>query len=141
MLYKTLLAIALAAPLSAMAGALTIVNNTDQDSTSVINSGACSDILGDSGVTRAHTTNVVPENLVAKACIFNKVNCKAEIHMTSDCTGPVIATVVFDVKQGIKNIQPSPTPEGYVVSGSGFTAVLDTGATLKPWLRFFLGKK
>ncbi|OGT54084.1 MAG: hypothetical protein A3F43_05645 [Gammaproteobacteria bacterium RIFCSPHIGHO2_12_FULL_42_10] len=120
------------------AGDLTIINNTGHDSTSVINNGPCSaNILGDVGITHAHTTNVVPETTVIKACIFNKSNCTAAVHMTNNCSGPVVATVVLDVKKGIKEIRSSSTSEGYVMSGSNFTATLEGGPTHQTWLQYF----
>ena len=127
----------LSASLCASAGDLTIINHTNYDSTSIINNGACSNVMGAPGITRAHTTNVVPEKLVIKACIFNKANCTAAVHMTNNCTGPVVATVIFDVAKGIKDIQPSSASMGYVMSGSEFTAIIEGGPAWKEWLKYF----
>lgn len=124
---------------SVMASDLTIVNNTNRDSTSVINNGPCSDILGASGITHAHSTNVVPENMIYKGCISNRTNCRADVHMTSNCTGPTVAVVIFDVKRGIKSVQPVDTSQGYTISGNGFTATMDGGPSFKHWLRHFFG--
>ena len=121
------------------AASLTIINNTNHDSTSILNNGACSDILGPSGISHAHNTNVVPEAILNKGCIFNKANCKAEVHMTNNCSGPAIATVTFDVKTGIKSVVPGNTSEGYAVSGNGFTASLDGGPAMKNWFQKVLG--
>lgn len=89
---------------------LKIVNNTDYDSTSVINKGACSSLLP-GGTTRAHTTNVVSERLIKTLC-GNK-DCQADIYMQPNCKGPVIASVVFNVKTGLGQIT---TP----INGFGF---------------------
>lgn len=132
-------ALSLAIPSFAMANDLTIINNTNAESTSVINNGACSNILGPAGVTHAHSTNVVTEAFITKGCIFNKNNCKAEVHMTNNCTGPVIANVIFDVKTGIKQIETVANSDGYVVSGSGFTASFDGGPAGKNWFQRLLG--
>ena len=124
----------------AFASDLTLINHSNHDSTSVMNNGPCSaDILGDKGVTRAHSINVVPDKILNTACILNKLNCKAEVHMTSDCTGPIIATVILDVKKGIKSITPSKNTDGYTVTGSGFTATVDGGPAFKRWLHWIYG--
>lgn len=134
-----LIALGISLPLSALAADLTIINNTSADSTSVINNGACSDILGPSGITHPHATNVVPEKVIAKGCIFNKSNCKAEIHMSNNCSGPTVATVIFDIATGIKSVQPAANTYGYIVSGNGFTASFDGGPAGKNWLQKLLG--
>ena len=124
---------------TSLANDLTIINRTNHDSTSIINNGPCS-VIFDNGITRAHSTNIVPEKIILKACIFNKTNCKAAVFMNDHCAGDAVATVVFDVKSGIKNIDPSPSPQGYVITGNGFTAFLNGGVTFKPWIRYFYSK-
>lgn len=86
------------------AQSLTIVNNTNQDSTSRINGGLCSTVFGADGVTKAHSTHVVGDKIIALACVGNSSNCKAEIYMTNNCSGPVVGTAVFDTNAGIKSI-------------------------------------
>jgi hypothetical protein len=113
--------------LQALAGDLIINNRTDLDSTSVINGGACSTKLGEIGIARAHTeNNVVPDSKVRLACFFNKRNCKAEVHLTANCTGPIIATVYFDVDAGIKPIKPEDIYDNsYNIVGAGFSISLE----------------
>lgn len=128
MLLKKLAAIAATTvvailPFSAQAAGLTVVNNTDYDSTSVINHGPCSTILGEIGITRAHSTNTVPESKVKFACLLNKHNCQADVYMTPNCKGPVVAKITFDVDAGIKNIEMKSAD--FKISGSGFAATLD----------------
>lgn len=77
---------------------LTIKNDTNHDSTSVINKGACSSMLP-GGTTRAHSTNVVSERLIRTLC-GNK-DCNADIYMEGNCKGPIIATVKFNVNTGL----------------------------------------
>lgn len=96
--------LSLIAAQSFAAQALTIVNNTNQDSTSKINGGLCSTVFGSDGVTKAHSTHVVSDKIVALACMGNSSNCKADIYMTNNCSGPVIATAVFDTNTGVKSI-------------------------------------
>ncbi|MBV9575565.1 MAG: hypothetical protein JO149_02955, partial [Gammaproteobacteria bacterium] len=83
---------------------LTIVNNTKNYSTSVINNGPCSTILGDIGVTKPNSTSIVPSDEVKFACTLNESNCAADVYMTNNCSGPKIATVIFDTDAGIKSV-------------------------------------
>ena len=117
--------LACAASMVAHAEAVTIVNNTNRDSTSIINNGSCSTVLGSSGITRAHTTNVVPEMKMKLACIRNSKNCIADVYMTDNCTGNKIATAVFDVSTGMKSI--TIIDPQYNITASGFTVVIDGG--------------
>lgn len=98
---------------------LVIDNQTAKDSTSVINGVSCSNIF-DGGVTKAHSKNVVKSSILKFACIINPSNCTAAVYMTANCTGPLIATITFDVNNGIKNISPGPGYPGYIIQGSGF---------------------
>ena len=114
-----------AAGIAAAKSDLTIINNTNYDSTSIINNGACSTILGDSGITRAHSTNVVSAMKIAMACFTNPANCKADVYMTANCSGPVVATVIFDTKTGIKS--KTVYDQSFVLTGGGFHIILDGG--------------
>lgn len=89
---------------TASAKSLTIYNHTNHDSVTMINKGSCSSSLP-GGITRAHSKNVVPEALLKAVC--GKKDCSAEIYMSDHCGGPnnpVIATAVFNVKEGLKSI-------------------------------------
>lgn len=103
---SSLLTIGIAAiSMQANAGqSLTIVNHTNQDSTSIINNGLCSTAFGSDGVTSAQTTHVINDKLIALACFANSSNCKADIYMTNNCSGPIVATAIFDTKTGMKSI-------------------------------------
>lgn len=117
---KTIVAglIAMSLPVIAMATPLTIVNNTNQDSTSIINNGMCSNALGPSGITRAHQTNVVPDVVLQNACFFTPENCRADIYMTNNCTGPKVATAMFSLKRGITGITGFTPNYALVMNGS-----------------------
>lgn len=104
------------------ASGLTIDNQTDFDSTSVLNNGACSTILGAEGVTNAHTKKTVSASKIRLACLGNWSNCKAVVYMSNNCTGPVAATVYFDINTGIKSVQSQS--DKFEISGSGFTSTL-----------------
>ena len=114
-----------ALPLQAQAAALTITNNTNFDSTSIINNGPCSTKLGPSGTTHAHSTNVVPDSIVKMACQRSPSNCTAVVYLNGSCTAPAVYIVVLDVNAGIKSAEPiDPASNQYVISYSGFTATL-----------------
>jgi hypothetical protein len=106
------------------AGDLTIVNNTKNFSTSVINNGPCSTILGDIGVTKPNSTNTVPSSKVKFACSIHPSSCSADVYMTNNCTGSKIATVTFDVDKGIKSVKMD-TP-AYLITGVGFIVTLNS---------------
>ncbi|MBX3708911.1 MAG: hypothetical protein KIT56_10200 [Gammaproteobacteria bacterium] len=104
---------------------LTIVNNTDQDSTSIINNGICSDSLP-GGVTKAHSPNVISDVIIGLACLGHPSNCQADVYMTNNCNkegAAKVATVLFDTKAGIKNISMNSTT--YKITGSGFNVQLN----------------
>jgi hypothetical protein len=105
---------------------LTIVNDTNHDSTSIINNGLCSTILGDSGVTKAHSTNVVKADILKKACYFSQHNCQADVYMTNNCSGTKIATVFFDIATGVKGY-PDVFDKSYTITASGFGISLAGG--------------
>lgn len=104
---------------------LTITNKTDFDSTSIINNGGCSAKLGPNGITRAHSTNVVPDKIVRLSCLRSPNNCTAVVYLTTNCSGAPIYTVVFDVDKGIKSANPiDPEHNNFQISYSGFSITL-----------------
>lgn len=113
-----------ALPFTASAAGLTIDNQTDFDSTSVLNNGACSTILGSDGITKAHTRKTVSESKIRLACIGHWSNCKAEVYMSNNCTGPVVATAYFDTKTGLKKETIQNHSDKFVIDGEGFTAII-----------------
>jgi hypothetical protein len=113
-----------ALPFSANAAGLTIDNKTDFDSTSVLNNGACSTILGADGITKAHTKKTVASSRVRLACLGHWSNCKAVVYMTNNCTGPAVATVYFDVNTGIKKDTLVNHSDKFSIDGEGFTATI-----------------
>lgn len=122
-----LLFASLTLPVLSHANALTIRNNTNFDSTSKINDGPCSSsILGAKGVTKAHSTNVISDKMILLACYANRSNCKADVFMTNNCSGPQIATVVFDVNTGVKSV--SMQSNNYTISAQGFSITLNGGS-------------
>lgn len=111
----------------AQAGGLTIVNNTDMDSTSIINDGMCSNTLS-GGVSKAHSTNIVSSTVIGLACFGHSSDCKADVYMTNNCSGDKVGTVIFDTKNGIKSVTMNTNQ--YQITGSGFNIQLDGGSTI-----------
>lgn len=115
-----------AIPFQAQAGDLIANNRTNFDSTTVTNGAVCSTILGETGISRAHTEgNVIPDRKVRLACGLRKHDCVAAVKMTANCTGRTIATVVFDVDKGIVSITPAAGETQFKVSGSGFVSTVE----------------
>ena len=114
---------------------LTIVNNTGENSTSIINSGICSVALpNDVGVTKALKTNIVPQKTLDLVCFFHPNDCKADIFMNpppaegqkDTCIGFPIATVTFSTTTGVTAIQMRNHPtKHYKISGNGFHLTID----------------
>ena len=116
---STIAASLLIIPAVGLAGDLNIINNTDAPSTSVINGGFCSSFIPNgTGITQPHSTNVVSDRVVKGACWINEKNCVADVYMTKDCSGPVVAKVTLNTFEGIKSVESSST--AYTISGTGF---------------------
>lgn len=97
---------------------LVIVNQTNADSTARINGGLCSnDIPGGGGITYAHSTNTISASVIGGACFFTPHNCRADVYMTDDCSGPMIGSVLFDKNTGVQSI--SSTSSSYALSNAG----------------------
>jgi len=125
---KTVISLILAGlsmvPFYAYANDLIISNNTNFPSTSVINHGLCSTILKEAGVVKPHEQNhVVPGDKVKWACTIFPSNCQADVYLTDNCQGPLIASVTFDVNSGIKSTVIKDAK--YKVVGSGFNITLN----------------
>jgi|GEM_PF-3191568 len=107
-------------PFSSKAANLVIDNQTFFPSTSQINNQSknaqCSKDIPDYGITPPHTKNTIPSGIVFAACLANLKSCTAEVHMSNDCTGPIIATVVFDFYNGIKSIANNYGPRGFIIA-------------------------
>ncbi|MDR3491771.1 MAG: hypothetical protein P4M12_07005 [Gammaproteobacteria bacterium] len=109
----------LALPIIASA-ALTIVNNTSHDSTTIINN-TCSTAIGSDGITHPHSVNQVSDMNIRLVCFMTPNNCVADVRMTADCSGESVATVVYDVDSGVKQatLTPAGALAGYRLSHSG----------------------
>lgn len=128
-IFTSLLAISMSSvSMMATAGDLNLINNTDLDSTSIINNGMCSSsLLGKDGITKAHDTNKIAGGLVKMACFRiadpKAENCSADVYMSNDCSGKKVATVILDISSGVKSI--TMHGEGYKISASGFNIQMD----------------
>jgi hypothetical protein len=112
----------------AYAGDLHLINNTNFDSTSIINSGMCSSsLLGNNGITKAHGTNTVADSMVKMACLKisdpKGLNCTADVYMNKNCSGKKVATVVLDVSTGVKKVTVHSSE--YKITASGFNIQMD----------------
>ncbi len=120
---------ALALPMSALADSLTIVNNTNAYITSTVNPGTsgslCSSSMpGGYGITPPHSTKSIPSLAVVAACGFShQHDCKADIHLSNDCSGPAIGRAMFDTSKGI--LEAGSNDTNYHITYSGFTATID----------------
>jgi hypothetical protein len=111
---------------------LTINNQTKLDSTAIIEGGMCSkDLPGGGGITKAGTSNTISDFIIGLACWNNPKECHAEVYMNDSCTGPHIASVVFNSKTGeIKYTMNSPDGDGYKVETGDFSVTLSGGPQL-----------
>lgn len=114
----------------AQASDLTLTNNTDLNVTSYINGKRCStDIPDGTGVTKPHSKNKVKELYVILACRDNRESCAADVHLSSDCSGSKIATVVINSKNYTVTSINMNTAD-YVITPSGFGFILDPAPKL-----------
>lgn len=117
---------ALVLPAGAFADSLTIVNNTDFYITSTVNGSICSATMpGGYGITPPHSTKSIPSLAVIAACgLSHQHDCKADIHLSNDCSGPAVGSAIFDTSKGI--LQAGANDAKYRITYSGFTATIDT---------------
>lgn len=121
------------APSTTTGSGLTIVNNTDEDSTSIINTSLCSDRLPlgkgitkrRDPVTKTPTVNTIDSSLINFACMANKTQCKAVVYMTNNCSGPVVAQVVFDTEKGVQSVAESTDKYKFTWEKNAFSARID----------------
>lgn len=109
----------LSLPLAAKAD-LVIDNQTFFPSTSKINNqnghAQCSNTIPVYGVTAPHSKNTIPQGIIWGACITNLHACTAEVYMTNNCSGPIIATAVFDISTGIQSINNLYGADGFMLA-------------------------
>ncbi len=109
-LFQSMMVFGISATMSLAYADLIIHNRTSTDSTSVMNDGMCSSsILGPGGITPAGQDNDVSDWELEAACAGNQSNCKADVYMSDDCSGPIIATAIIntdytDPHGGIQNV-------------------------------------
>lgn len=101
----------------AFAVGLTIHNTTNEPSTCKTAKGCSSDLLGAVGVTPAHSSRPYSDAKIRIACKDQLENCKADVYMSSNCTGPVVASATFALHGGLL---------GPVVNNGSKYAVLGT---------------
>lgn len=104
---------------------LIIQNNTNQYSTSKIRGMCSTQILGANGISDPHKPHTTTAVQLALACLGQANDCKAEVYMTNNCSGPKAADVVFSTSIGVKSF--TVTDSRYSMSANGFYAQIDGG--------------
>lgn len=101
----------------AFAKELKIINNTSEASTCKTAKGCSTDLLGVVGITPAHDSRTYSAAKIRIACKDHLDNCVADVYMTNNCTGPVIASAAFGLDAGLISITPK-AGNNYQVSGT-----------------------
>ena len=79
-----------------------IDNQTNEPSTMRMYGRCTSDLLrGGVGVTPAHTRKPFSEPKIRIACVGHHDDCAADVFMSDNCSGPVVASGHFGIKSGI----------------------------------------
>lgn len=128
----SLLGLGLCLPVIASASTLVIDNHSTRDSTLKVTNGtntACSSKLLTNGVTKANNGHTeVSEGNMNMLCGANKDNCLADIYMTNDCSGPVIAKAKFSTTRGIQDLkEQGDTPFTFTFTTGGFYMLIEGG--------------
>ena len=122
MLFSSLLFVSFySSSIITFASDIQIYNDTNFFATSRINGGKCSNEppLGNDGVTQpCQKPHIVSEKLLNLVCWKNKTPCTADVYLTNNCTGPVIATVLVNLKENTLNIPWHD--DRYVITHDGF---------------------
>ena len=107
--------------------ALIIYNNTNEASTCRTHMGCSTDLMGAEGVTPAHSLKEFSDAKIRIACKDRLENCVAEVYMTNNCTGPVVASATFALKSGLKGDVVQVPGTNYVVNGTSGSTIVTIG--------------
>lgn len=107
----------------AFAKELKIINNTNEASTCRTAKGCSTDLLGMVGITPAHDNRTYSDAKIRIACKDQLENCVADVYMTNNCTGPVVASAAFALHSGLISITPK-AGNNYTVNGTAGTSVV-----------------
>lgn len=118
-----------AVPFAAQAD-ITIHNNTNAPATANVSISPCSNAAGNKGIIMPHSSITIPDFLVGLYCTSD---CKAQVFMSRNCSGKPVATVVGNVRQGVKSIANNNV-DGYTLAGSGKDISIEGGPS--SWLKF-----
>lgn len=110
---------------------ITIHNNTNSPATASVSISPCSNAAGDRGIIMPHSSITIPDFLVGLYCTSD---CKAQVFMSRNCSGKSIATVVGNVKQGVKSID-NHNVNGFRLAGNGKDISIEGGSANK-WYNF-----
>lgn len=112
-----------ATPVIALAGDLHIDNNTTKDSTTRIHGICSTTLLGADGVTKAKDHNKVTPHWKLLIACGGSGACRADVYMTNNCSGSVVANVDFNTETGLQNV--TMLSSSYKITGSGFNVKMD----------------
>jgi hypothetical protein len=101
-------------PLTSYASDITFTNNTNLNSTSIINESFCTNTFGDQGIIKAHSSVTIYQSQLALACGSSTVGCTADIYLSNNCTGPKIGSIMISVDDGVNHVETSS--DSYKVS-------------------------
>ena len=107
---------------------ITIHNNTNSPATASVSISPCSNAAGDRGIIMPHSSITIPDFLVGLYCTSD---CKAQVFMSRNCSGSSIATVVGNVREGVKSIE-NHDANGFRLAGSGKDISIE-GSSGKKW--------
>jgi len=113
---------------------ITIANNSNAAATAFAGNSPCSNAAGKKGIIQPHSQVTVPGFAIGMYCT---ADCVAKVYMSENCTGKSIASVVVNIKEGIKSIQNTDDSESpYRVVGGG-TYVSIEGGPQRKWYQLF----
>jgi len=107
-------------PIFAHAADINLVNNTDSYGTGKVGF-LCSDLAGNDGRVKPHSTFTVKQNALDLVC---SGTCEAEVFLTKNCSGKTIAKAKLDNKKGVISVTNLDKVH-YTISGGGTNITID----------------
>jgi hypothetical protein len=82
-----------------------VTNNTDLNSTGIINGGFCSSNFGEQGIIKAHSSITIYKSQLQLACGTNTQACTTDLYMSNDCSGPKVGTITLNIDEGVTKVE------------------------------------
>jgi hypothetical protein len=112
-------------PLYANAASLTTINNTDEFSSVRVTSGFIHPCSGDDGhYTKPRDTLETSWDVVKFLCMSSGSVCTADIYMTPNCTGEIVANASLDLNNP-NVVVTSLNPKKYFIIAAGTTVTMN----------------